>query len=82
MTDSELLKTLERAIEQELRTKANEEIEKAKRRMENQLYHEKDIIVGKVMNSIEFRIKERKLGEDIQFTVIIHNEKRADNDKL
>lgn len=82
MTDSELLKTLERTIEQELRTKANEEIEKAKRRMENQLYHEKDIIVGKVMNNIAFMIKEREIGEDIQFTVIIHNEKRADNDKL
>ena len=79
MTDSELLKTLERTIEQELRTKANEEIEKAKRRMENQLYHEKDIIVGKVMNSIAFMIKEREIGEDVQFTVIIHNEKRADN---
>ena len=79
MAESKIIEAMRKAIEMELRTKANEEIEKAMRRMENQLQHEKDIIVGKVLNRLEIMIKEQKPFEDMQITVVFKNERGADN---
>ena len=70
MAESKLIEAMRKAIEQELRTKANEEIEKAMRRMENQLQHEKDIVVGKVLNRLEIMIKEQRPFEDLNITVV------------
>ena len=79
MAESKIIEAMRQAIEQELRTKANEEIEKAQRRMENQLQHEKDIVIGKVLNRLEIMIKEQKSFEDMQITVVFKNERGADN---
>jgi UDP-N-acetylmuramyl tripeptide synthase len=79
MAESKIIEAMERAIEQELRIKANKEIEKAMRRMENQLQHEKDIVVGKVLNRLEIMIREQKPLEDMQITVVFKNERGADN---
>lgn len=79
MAESKIIEAMRQAIEQELRTKANEEIEKAKSRMENQLKHEKDIIVGKVLNRIEIAMKEQRPFEDMQITVVFKNERGTDN---
>lgn len=75
MAESKIIESMRKAIEQELCFKANEEIEKAKRRMENQLEHEKNIIVGRVLNSLEIVMKEEKPFEDMQITVIFKNGK-------
>lgn len=79
MDESKIIEAMRKAIEQELRTKANEEIEKAMRRMENQLQHEKDIVVGKVLNSLEIMIKEQKPFEDMQITVVFKNGRGEEN---
>lgn len=73
--ESKIVQSIRDALEQELRTKANEEIEKAKRRFENELKHEKDIIIGKILNRVEVLIKENTLGKDMQITVIFKNDK-------
>lgn len=73
--ESKIVQLIRDALEQELRTKANEEIEKAKRRFENELKHEKDIIIGKILNRVEVLIKENTLGNDMQITVIFKNDK-------
>ena len=75
MAESKIVEAMRQAIEQELRTKANEEIEKAMRRMENQLKHEKDIIVGKVLNRLEITMEEQRPFEDLKITVVFKNEK-------
>lgn len=75
MAESNLIKAVRNAVEQELRAKANEEIEKAIRHMENRLKHEKDIIIGQVLNRLEIMMKEQRPFEDMQITVIFRNEK-------
>lgn len=75
MAECKIIEAIRQAIEQELRTKANEEIEKAMRRMENQLKHEKDIIVGKVLNRLDIMMEEQRPFEDLKITVVFKNEK-------
>lgn len=75
MAESEIIKAVRNAVEQELRAKANEEIEKAIRHMENRLKHEKDIIIGQVLNRLAIMMKEQRPFEDMQITVIFRNEK-------
>ena len=79
MAESKLIEAMREAIKQELCFQANQEIEKAKRHLENRLQHEKDIVVGKVLNRLEIMIKEQKPFEDMQITVVFKNERGADN---
>ena len=79
MAESKIIEAMKKTIEQELRTTANEAIEKAKRRMENQLEYEKAIIIGKVLNCLDIRMREESLGQGVEITVVFKDERGADN---
>lgn len=80
MAESNLIKAVRNAVEQELRAKANEEIEKAIRHMENRLQHEKDIIIGQVLNRLDIRMREERFGQGVEIMVVFKDERGADND--
>ena len=79
MAESNLIKAVRNAVEQELHAKANEEIEKAIRHMENRLRHEKDIIIGQVLNRIDIMMKEERFGQGTEITVVFRNEEGKNN---
>ena len=79
MAESKIIEAMKKAIEQELRTTANEAIEKAKRRMENQLEYEKAIIIGKVLNCLDIRMREERFGQGVEITVVFKDERGVDN---
>ena len=79
MAESKIIEAMKKAIEQELRTTANEAIEKAKRRMENQLEYEEAIIIGKVLNCLDIRMREERFGQGVEITVVFKDERGVDN---
>jgi len=79
MVESKIIKSIRDNIEQELRIKANEEIEKAKRRMENRLEYDKAIIIGQMLNCLDIRMKEERFGQGIEITVVFRDERGVGN---
>lgn len=79
MAERDLLKAVRNAVEQELRAKANEEIEKAIRHMENRLKHEKDIIIGQVLNSLDIMFREQVPGQEAEIRVVFRHERGEKN---
>ena len=79
MAESNLIKAVRNAVEQELRAKANEEIEKAIRHMENRLQHEKNIIIGQVLNSLDIMFKEERFGQEAEIKVIFRHARGENN---
>ena len=75
MAESKLITSITQALKQELFEIANNEIEKAERRMENQLQHEKAIIVGKILNQLDIMMREEGFGQGVEITVVFRDER-------
>lgn len=79
MAESKLIEAMRKAIKQELCFQANQEIEKAKRHLENRLQHEKDIIIGKVLNRLDIMVQEQRPFEDLNITVVFKKERSGED---
>ena len=83
MAENKIIEAMRKAIEMELRTKANEEIEKAMRRMENQLQHEKDIVIECAKGKCSQIIGNNKRNiNDLKNKYGLRTVKVIENDKL